>query len=385
MAKEHKRLGDLLVEAKLLTPQDLADAIAQQKKSGELLGATLMRMGLVTEEVLMRQLQLQLGLPLVDLAEMTADEQALALVREDLARKYIALPIELEGRSSLTVAMADPLNVAALEDLRFHSGMFIKPVLASPSQIQEAIERFYHMDRSMNELIQNIISKEDEVAVATVEEEENEQDTGDVLKESEGRPIVRLTNWMLSRAVEERASDVHIEPQDHDLVVRFRVDGLLRVVQKLPKWTQGSIVSRIKSSNPDIAEKRRPGRAAVVEVSGRRDMRFCPPRPARRSSSGSWTGARISPTPGSIEDRASEAISAPQASCWSPGPPARASRPCSTPGCATSSTRPRTSSRSRTRSSCRSAGSTRCRSTRRRRRPSPPPFGRSCARTRTSS
>ena len=114
MAKDHKRLGDLLVEAKLLTLQELADAIAQQKKTGELLGATLMRMGLVTEEALMRQLQLQLGLPLVDLSEMTADEQALALVREDLARKYIALPLEVEGRSSLTVAMADPLNVAAL-------------------------------------------------------------------------------------------------------------------------------------------------------------------------------------------------------------------------------------------------------------------------------
>ncbi len=276
MAKEYKRLGDLLIEAKIITEQDLADAITQQRKTGELLGATLLRMGLVSEETLMRQLQLQLGLPLVDLAEVTADEQALALVREDLARKYIALPIEVEGRSNLTVAMADPLNVAALEDLRFHSGMFIKPVLALPSAIAEAIERYYHIDRSVNEVINTIISSEDEVIVNAVNETEQAQAIDDLIKESEGRPIVRLTNWLLHRAIEERASDIHIEPQDKELAVRFRVDGLLLEAQRLPKWTQSAIVSRIKIlSNLDIAEKRQPqdGRL-MVEVSGRRvDMR----------------------------------------------------------------------------------------------------------------
>jgi type IV pilus assembly protein PilB len=276
MAKDHKRLGDLLIEAKVITPQDLADAITQQRKTGELLGATLMRMGLVTEEVLMRQLQQQLGLPLVDLSEVTADEQALALVREELARKYVALPIEVEGRSSLTVAMADPLNVAALEDLRFHSGMFIKPVLALPSAIAEAIERYYHIDRSVSEVINSIISSEDEVIVNAVTESEQAQAIDDLIKESEGRPIVRLTNWLLHRAIEERASDIHIEPQDKELAVRFRVDGLLQEAQRLPKWTQSAIVSRIKIlSNLDIAEKRQPqdGRL-MVEVGGRRvDMR----------------------------------------------------------------------------------------------------------------
>lgn len=276
MPREHKRLGDLLIEARLITPQDLTDAIARQRKTGELLGATLLRMGLVTEEALTRQLQLQLGLPLVDLSEVTADEQALALVREDLARKYLALPIEVDGRSSLTVAMADPLNVAALEDLRFHSGMFIKPVLALPSAIAEAIERYYHIDQSVNEVINTIISSEDEVIINAVTETEQAQAIDDLIKESEGRPIVRLTNWLLHRAIQERASDVHIEPQDKELVVRFRVDGLLQEAQRLPKWTQSAIVSRIKIlSSLDIAEKRQPqdGRL-MVEVSGRRvDMR----------------------------------------------------------------------------------------------------------------
>jgi type IV pilus assembly protein PilB len=276
MPREYKRLGDLLIEAKLITPQDLSDAIAAQRKSGELLGATLVRLGLVTEELLLRQLQQQLGLSLVDLGQVTADEQALALVREDLARKYVALPIEIEGRSNLVVAMADPLNVAALEDLRFHSGMFIKPVLAFPSAILEAIERYYHIDNSMSEVINTIISSEDEVVVSAVTEDEQAQAIDDLIKESEGRPIVRLTNWLLHRAIEERASDVHIEPQDKELVVRLRVDGLLQEVQRLPKWTQSAIVSRIKVlSNLDIAEKRQPqdGRL-MVEVRGRRvDMR----------------------------------------------------------------------------------------------------------------
>jgi type IV pilus assembly protein PilB len=275
MARDHKRLGELLIEKKLISEGSLASAIAEQKKSGQLLGATLIKMGLITEEALLALLQEQLSLPLVDLRAVVVDEQVLACVKEDMAKKYLAIPVEIEGRSTLVVAMADPLNVAALEDLRFHSGMFIKPVLSSPSQIQEAIDRFYHMDKSMNELIHNIIT-DDEVAVATVEERDEAEEAEALRSEAEGRPIVRLTNWLLSRAVEERASDVHIEPQDHDVIVRFRVDGLLREVQKLPKWTQGSIVSRIKVlSNLDIAEKRAPqdGRLMLQIANHRVDMR----------------------------------------------------------------------------------------------------------------
>ena len=276
MAREHKRLGDMLIEAKLLTASDLAKAIDEQRKSGELLGSTLVRLGMISEAMLVRQLQQQLNLPFVDLADVTVDEQALALVREDLARKYLALPIEVERRSSLTVAMADPLNIAAIEDLRFQSGMYIKPVLAMPSAIQEAIERYYHIDSSVNEVINSIISSEDELVVSTVTEDEKAQAIDDLIKESEGRPIVRLTNWLLHRAIEERASDIHIEPQYKDLIVRLRVDGLLHEMQRLPKWTQSAVVSRLKVlSNLDIAEKRLPqdGRL-MVEIAGRRvDMR----------------------------------------------------------------------------------------------------------------
>src|SRR5262245_24129741 len=276
MSKPHKRLGDMLIEANVITPQDLADAIQEQRRSGELLGATLVRIGILAEATLMKTLHEQLGLPLIDLNQESADEQALGLIREELARKYTALPIRVEGRSTLVVAMADPLNVAALEDLRFHSGMFIQPVLAMPSSITESIERYYHIDRSMNEVINNIVTAEEDVDVAAIRDDDQVEAIDELIREAEGRPIVRLTNWMLHRSAEERASDIHIEPQDKHLLVRFRIDGLLHEVQKLPKWTQGAVVSRIKVlSNLDIAEKRQPqdGRL-MVEIRGRRvDMR----------------------------------------------------------------------------------------------------------------
>jgi len=275
MAAEHKRLGDLLIESGLIEPEQLETAILEQKRTGQMLGATLVRLGLLEETALLDLLHRQLGLPLVDLELTAPDEQALGKIKEEQAKKYLALPLELQKRS-LVVAMADPLNVAALEDLRFHAGMFIQPVLASPTKILEAIERYYHIDSSMNEVIQSIIQKEDEVVVSTVEDDDDRQAIDELLKEAEGRPIVRLTNWLLHRAVEERASDIHIEPQQNELVVRLRVDGLMREEQRLPKWTQSAIVSRIKVlSNLDIAEKRQPqdGRL-VAEIAGRRvDMR----------------------------------------------------------------------------------------------------------------
>ncbi|MEQ1833196.1 MAG: ATPase, T2SS/T4P/T4SS family [Candidatus Eisenbacteria bacterium] len=276
MANEHKRLGDMLLEAKLITAPQLEQAIAEQRKTGQMLGSTLLALQMVEESQLMALLQRQLGMPLLDLDVLPADEQALAKIKEEMARRYVALPVEIEGRKTLVVAMADPLNVAALEDLRFHAGMFIKPVLAAPSQILEAIERYYHLDTSMNEVVQSIIQSENEVVVNAVDDSDEMQAIDELMREAEGRPIVRLANWMLHRAVEEGASDIHIEPQGNELIVRLRVDGLLREEQRLPKWTQSAIVSRLKVlSNLDIAEKRQPqdGRL-VADIGGRRiDMR----------------------------------------------------------------------------------------------------------------
>ena len=273
--KDHKRLGEMLIEAKLIRPEDLDRAIVEQRRMGRLLGATLIGMGLISEDQVLQVLQRQLGLPLVDLQDIVVDEQALARIKEDVAKKYGALPIEIDGRSTLVVAMADPLNVAALEDLRFACGMFIRPVLASTAQIYEAIERYYHIDRSVGEVIETLINKDDEVVVSRVDDDAPEA-IDELRREAEGRPIVRLTNWILNRAVESRASDIHIEPQDKELVVRVRIDGLLQELQRMPKWTQSALVSRIKVlSDLDIAEKRAPQDGRLkIEMGGRRvDMR----------------------------------------------------------------------------------------------------------------
>jgi len=276
MAKDHKRLGEMLIEAALITATDLDRAIAEQRRTGHLLGATLIAMKLVSEDAVLKVLQRQLGLPLIDLMVTMVEEQALARVKEEFAKKYTALPIEIEGRSTLVVAMSDPLNVAALEDLRFHCGMFIRPVLASTAQIVEAIDRYYHIDTSMNDMMRNLVPNENEIVLNPLADENAPEAIDAMRKEAEGRPIVRLTNWLLQQAVEMRSSDIHIEPQDSDVVVRVRVDGLLREMHRLPKWTQSALVSRIKVlSNLDIAEKRAPQDGRLrLELAGRRvDMR----------------------------------------------------------------------------------------------------------------
>ena len=278
MPAPHKRLGDLLIEANVITTQDLAAAVAEQRRTGDLLGATLVRLGIIDEQVLLNHLHGQLGLPIVDLNQVVADEQALAMIKEEVARKYLVLPIEIERRSTLVVAMADPLNVAALEDLRFHSGMFIRPVLSLPSSILQSVERYYHLDRSMTEVVDGIVQHD---APATNGAARNGGDApataAEEAPEAESRPIVRLTQWLLHRAVEARASDVHVEPMDRDLVLRFRIDGLLHEIQRLPKWTHGAIVSRLKTlAHLDVAEKRQSQEGRLdVDIDGERiDMRI---------------------------------------------------------------------------------------------------------------
>ena len=264
MGKERRKIGDILVAAGLLTEVQLIEALDAQKKSGSLLGEILVSQGYVNEMAICQALHSQLGLPIVNLEDFELDDRVLGLIREDLAKKYHALPLRLEGQvpgraTELLVAMSDPLNSDATDDLRFHSGFFIKPVLAPASEIAEAITRYYHLDASMGEVLETIVAADEEIAVTHIADQDMPEAVDELIKESSGRPIVRLVNWILTKAVNERASDIHIEPQDKDITLRFRVDGLLREIERLPKWAQGPIVSRIKVlSNLDIAEKRQP-------------------------------------------------------------------------------------------------------------------------------
>ena len=269
---KRKKLGEYLIEAGLVTDQQLKEALRRQRQTKEPLGHILSRTGMVSEADICHVLHTQLGLPIVDLQAVAIDDGVIRLIKEELAKKYTAIPIEVENRTTLRVAMADPLNAAALEDLRFQSGYFVRPVLAPPSEIVEAISKYYHIDASVVEILENIIKNDPVAEVREIVEPDPDESLDELMKISAGPPIVRLANWLITRAVEMRSSDIHIEPQEKGVGVRIRVDGLLQDMERLPKWTQGALISRIKIlSSLDIAEKRLPqdGRFRV-EIDGRR-------------------------------------------------------------------------------------------------------------------
>ncbi|MGE5177603.1 MAG: ATPase, T2SS/T4P/T4SS family [Bacteroidota bacterium] len=276
-SNRRKKVGEYLLEAGLVTEDQLKEALRRQRQSKEPLGQILARAGFVDEGDVCRVLHQQLGLPIIDLATLAIDENVIALVKEELAKRYIAIPIARENQNTIRVAMADPLNISAMEDIRFQSGYFVRPVLAPPTEIQEAITRYYHIEDSVGEVLENIIRSDPAGEVRElVEEAQEESLAANAAELAAGSPIVRLANWIIARAVELRASDIHIEPMDKAVGVRIRVDGLLQDLERLPKWTQGALISRIKIlATLDIAEKRIPqdGRFRVESEGRRIDLR----------------------------------------------------------------------------------------------------------------
>jgi type IV pilus assembly protein PilB len=276
-SNRRKKVGEYLLEAGLITEDQLKEALRRQRQSKEPLGQILARAGFVDEGDVCRVLHQQLGLPIIDLATLAIDDNVIALVKEELAKRYIAIPIAKENQNTIRVAMADPLNVSAMEDIRFQSGYFVRPVLAPPTEIQEAITRYYHIEDSVGEVLESIIRSDPAGEVRElVEEAQEESLAANAAELAAGSPIVRLANWVIARAVELRASDIHIEPMDKAVGVRIRVDGLLQDLERLPKWTQGALISRIKIlATLDIAEKRVPqdGRFRVESEGRRIDLR----------------------------------------------------------------------------------------------------------------
>src|SRR5258706_11260421 len=275
-----KKLGEYLLEAGLVTDQQLKEALRRQRQTKEPLGHILTRQGMVSEADICRVLHQQLGLPIVELESIAIDEAVIALIRQDLAQKNTAIPIELENRSTIRVALADPLNPQAIEDIKFQSGYFVRPVLAPPSEIVEAIAKYYHIDASVVEILENIIKNDPIQEIREIVPTDGEENLDELMKISAGPPIVRLANWVITRAVEMRASDIHVEPQEKWVGVRCRVDGLLQDLERLPKWTQGALVSRIKIlASLDISEKRLPQDGSFrVEIDSRRiDLRLSTP------------------------------------------------------------------------------------------------------------
>ena len=257
MAKKPKQLGQILIEQGLITQDQLEKALEEHRSSPKSLGRVLIDMGLIREPDLVRALSEQVGLEFVDLTEYSVEAMAVSLLPEQLARRYRALPIaERDGK--LLVAMSDPANVYALDDIRAITNREVQPVVATASDIEQAIRKYANMEGQLEETMKE--------AAEGLEDDDVQVD--DALEEA---PIVKLVQAIMTQAVGDRASDVHIEPNEKDVRVRFRVDGVLHEVMHSPKNIQNGFISRIKvMADLNIAEKRVPqdGRFSM-KVGGR--------------------------------------------------------------------------------------------------------------------
>ncbi len=258
-----KQLGDILLEGGLVDRAQLTTAVEEQKRLGRSLGRVLVDLGMVTESQLVAALAQQIGLPFVDLSDYPVDGSAVASVAPAVARRHVALPIGYDdGR--LVVAMADPANVFAVDDIRSMTGRDVKPVVATKADLLAAIDRFHRSDEALDELTHTLESSEEDDSLARVRE---------IVDDA---PIVKFVNLLITQAIADRASDIHIEPGERDLRVRFRIDGVLHDIMRSPRSIQAGVISRLKiMADMDIAERRVPqdGRLSVQSMGKKIDLR----------------------------------------------------------------------------------------------------------------
>ncbi len=259
-----KQLGDILVEGGLVTPEQLNGAVEEQQKLGRSLGRVLVELGILSESQLVAALATQIGMRFVDLTDYPVDGSAVAKVSDVVCRRHTALPIAYEdGR--LVVAMADPANVFALDDIRSLTGLEVKPVVATKPDLLAAIDRYHRGDAEM-----------DDITMALDSSSDDEDDLTNVREVVEDAPIVKFVNLLITQAIQDRASDIHIEPAERDLRVRFRIDGVLHEVMRSPKTITSGVTSRLKiMADINIAERRIPqdGRLSVNANGKKIDLR----------------------------------------------------------------------------------------------------------------
>ncbi|MGE5559292.1 MAG: GspE/PulE family protein [Bacillota bacterium] len=244
-----KKLGEILLEANYIKPDQLQRALLAQKDSGKRLGAILVEQGVITDQNLIEVLEFQLGVPHVILAKRNITPEVLSMVPEPVAKKYNVFPVEMRGEK-LVLAMIDPTDVFALDELKITLNRDIQPVIVSDDDLRKAFNQYYGVRSSVEEVFKDI---------EIVKDTEEEVDITKLKEMVEEAPIVRLVNLIITQAVRDKASDIHIEPWEGEVKVRYRIDGVLREVMTVPKNTQAAIISRIKIiSNMNIAEKRVP-------------------------------------------------------------------------------------------------------------------------------
>jgi type IV pilus assembly protein PilB len=241
MKQTRKRLGDLLVEAQLITEEQLQSTL-KEKPPEQRLGDALLQRGYITEQQLIEVLEFQLGIPHINLYRYPFDSSLFSLIPKETARRSLIVPLKKEG-NRLLVAMADPMDFFIVDDLRLSTGFQIDTAIATKDDILRTINKFYNIDEGFEELFGEAPKEKGK------EEDVTDQDS----------PIVRLVNQILTNAFVQKASDIHLDPQETKLVIRNRVDGILRVERVLPRHMQGVLTARIKiMANMDITEHRVP-------------------------------------------------------------------------------------------------------------------------------
>jgi type IV pilus assembly protein PilB len=248
------RLGDLLVSNNLISPPQLDKALQEQKMSGNKLGSALVKLGYISERNLVSFLSRHYGVPAIDLNEIQIDGDAMKMIPADVIFKYQAIPIKRVG-STLRVAMSDPSNILAIDDIKFLAGCHVEVFVSTESAIKTAIDRFYDPSDTINDIMGNI----EEGERMELLEEAEDIDVSELQQAVEDAPVVKLVNLILNEAIKRAASDIHIEPYEKVFRVRLRVDGVLYEFMKPPLKLKNAITSRVKiMSKLDIAERRLP-------------------------------------------------------------------------------------------------------------------------------
>ena len=259
-----KQLGDILLESGLVTPQQLTEAYDEHQRAGRALGRVLVERGFLTESQLVAALAEQIGLRFIDLGDFPVDGAALARVPAALCRRYNALPVGFED-GKLLVAMSDPANIFAIDDMRSLTGLEVKPAVSTKADVTAAINRYHRADHDL-----------DDLSIAMDAAADEDEDLSTVTQVVEEAPIVKFVNLLITQAIQDRASDIHIEPTEKDLRVRFRIDGVLHEIRRSPKNIQSGVISRLKiMAEINIAERRVPqdGRLSVNANGKKIDLR----------------------------------------------------------------------------------------------------------------
>jgi type IV pilus assembly protein PilB len=259
-----RNLGEILVDQGIITPEQLADALTEQESSGRSLGRILVDRRMLTEKELVGALATQIGYRFVDLDDYEVDPRAATMIADSVLRRSVILPVGFEdGR--LVVAISDPTNIVALDDVRTITKMDIRPVVATREDILAAIGKYSAMAEDIEAIAGDLMGDDDF------------GDLADLKAVTEDAPIVKFVNLLISQAVADGASDIHIEPGERDLRVRYRIDGVLHEVMRAQRSIQAGVISRLKiMAEVDIAERRIPqdGRISITAHGKSIDLRF---------------------------------------------------------------------------------------------------------------